>query len=92
MGICVIVRPPPSYLFNGEIIDDQPSPHPFMLGAKPEFTQDGWREGEIPESLDFIRKLLVVKSVRIDMVPGLPYFHDPDRLAFEDQDIERQIL
>jgi len=92
MGICVIIRPPPCYLFNGKIVNNQPAPYPFMLGTQPEFPKNNWREGKISKSLDFIRELLVVKSVRINMVPRLPYFHHPDRFTFEDQEVKHQIV
>jgi len=92
MGIYVLIRPPPCYLLNRKIVNNQPAPHPFMLGAQPEFPKNKRREGKISKSLDFIRELLVVKSVRIDMVPFLPYFHHPNRFTFEDQEVKHQIV
>ena len=49
MRICVPVRSPPFYLFNREIMNDQPPPRSFMLSAQPEFTQDKRGEREIDE-------------------------------------------
>jgi hypothetical protein len=72
--------------------EHQPPSNPFVPGPQPEFAQDKWREMKGTKSLDFIRELLLVKSVRIDMVPGLPYFHHPHRFTFEDQKVKYQIV
>jgi len=63
-----------------------------MLGPQPELTQDEGREGESPKTQDFIRELLLIKPVRIDVVPGLSYLYRPERFRFEYEDIEEQML
>ena len=92
MGICVLVRPPPSNLPDRQIVNNQPAPHPFMLGAQPELTQDKRGEGKTTKSQNFIRELLLIKPVRIDVVPGLSYLYHTERFRFEYQDIEEQML
>ena len=53
MGIYILIRPPPCYLFNGKIVNNQPAPYPFMLGAQPEFPKNKRRKRELSKSLDF---------------------------------------
>ncbi len=63
-----------------------------MLGTQPELTQDKGGEGEITKSQDFVWELLLIKPVRIDVVPGLSYLYHPERFRFKDQDVEEQML
>ena len=38
------------------------------------------------------RLQLLIKPIRIDVVPGLSYLYRPERFRFEDQDVEEQML
>ena len=91
MGIYVIIRPPPFDLADREIVDQQPAPDPLVPGAEPELAEDEWGERERTQSGNLVRELLVVKPVRVDMVPGLPYLHEAERCGLEDLEIIRKV-
>ena len=83
MRIRIIVQSPPFDLGNREIMDNKPAPDPLVLGAQPELAEDeGWKR-ERPQVCDLIRELLIEKTIRVDMVPGLPYLHNAKRRGFE---------
>jgi len=72
-------------------MDQEPSPGTLVLSAEPELAEDEWREGELPQTSEFVREEIFIEQFGIDPVPRLPDLHEPDGCGLEDEEIVREI-
>lgn len=61
MGVDIPVLSPPFDLPDREIVDRQPAPNPLVLGAEPEFSDNRFRERELPQRPDLVREEIFVQ-------------------------------